>query len=61
MRCASRVQWIAVPEPSNWMRGALAGTVTPADSAVLKRYSPLTMPSSMPRPCGFAGCGIGSL
>lgn len=41
------------------MREAFAGTVWPADSAVLKRYRPLTMPSSMP--AGFAGCGIGSL
>lgn len=44
------------------MRGALAAaTFTPADSAVLKRYRPLTMPWSMPGADGLAGWGIGSL
>lgn len=50
-----------MPEPSSWMRGAFATGDSPADSAVLKRYRPLTMPSSTPATAGFAGCGSGSL
>ena len=42
------------------MRGAFAAGDSPADSAVLKRYRPLRMPSSTPGR-GIAGCGIGSL
>ncbi|CAM5234694.1 SDR family NAD(P)-dependent oxidoreductase OS=Streptomyces alboniger OX=132473 GN=CP975_09620 PE=4 SV=1 [Streptomyces alboniger] len=34
---AFRVQWMAVPEPMSWMRGALAAGESPAVSAVLKR------------------------